>query len=220
MKYRWNLPEPLATADVRTDDGTVIVLRRHGDPGGPRLVVSHGNGLATDVYYPFWSLLAQRFDLVCTISATTAAVLEAAFAAITSPPSSRTTGRFFTTSTATSGRNPRSVCSTPCQPRPRSTTIRPAKGSRLSCCSTHRYTRLATNCSKSTGTGRNSRSARGRGGSGSRRASNWPRASSVRPCTSTCCRRAGSHRAHHPAARNRGRGLRAALSERLRGAGT
>lgn len=64
MKYRWNLPEPLATADVWTADGTVIVLRRHGNPEGPRLVVSHGNGLATDVYYPFWSLLAKRFDLV------------------------------------------------------------------------------------------------------------------------------------------------------------
>ena len=64
MKHQWNLPEPLATADVRTADGTLIVLRRHGNPEGPRLVVSHGNGLATDVYYPFWSLLAKRFDLI------------------------------------------------------------------------------------------------------------------------------------------------------------
>ena len=64
MNQHWNLPEPLETADVRTADGTLIVLRRHGNPEGPRLVVSHGNGLATDVYYPFWSLLAKRFDLV------------------------------------------------------------------------------------------------------------------------------------------------------------
>ncbi len=64
MSSRWDLPEPLATAEVRTTDGTVIVLRRHGNLEGPRLVVSHGNGFATDMYYPFWSLLADRCDLV------------------------------------------------------------------------------------------------------------------------------------------------------------
>ncbi len=64
MKGHWSLPEPLATADVRTGDGTIIVLRRHGNPDGQRLVLSHGSGLATDVYYPFWSLLTERFDLV------------------------------------------------------------------------------------------------------------------------------------------------------------
>ena len=46
------------------DDDTVIVLRRHGNPAGPRLVLSHGNGLAIDLYYPFWSLLADDFDLI------------------------------------------------------------------------------------------------------------------------------------------------------------
>ena len=46
------------------DDGAVVVLRRHGNPAGPRLVLSHGNGLAIDLYYPFWSLLAADFDLV------------------------------------------------------------------------------------------------------------------------------------------------------------
>ena len=30
----------------------------------PRLVLSHGNGLAIDFYYPFWSLLADEFDLI------------------------------------------------------------------------------------------------------------------------------------------------------------
>ena len=64
VTHRWDVPEPLATADVHTADGARIVLRRHGNPAGPRLVLSHGNGLATDVYYPFWSLLAERFDLV------------------------------------------------------------------------------------------------------------------------------------------------------------
>ena len=45
-------------------DGTEIVLRRHGNPNGPRLVLTHGNGLAIDLYYPFWSLLADEYDLV------------------------------------------------------------------------------------------------------------------------------------------------------------
>ena len=61
---RWEVPEPLAVAEVRTADGSLIILRRHGNPDGPRLVLSHGNGLATDLYYPFWSRLADRFDLV------------------------------------------------------------------------------------------------------------------------------------------------------------
>ena len=60
----WEVPEPLSTHDVRVDDETVITLRRHGNPDGPRLVLSHGNGLAIDLYYPFWSLLADDFDLI------------------------------------------------------------------------------------------------------------------------------------------------------------
>ncbi len=27
-------------------------------------MLSHGNGLAVDMYYPFWSLLAEEFDLI------------------------------------------------------------------------------------------------------------------------------------------------------------
>ena len=61
---RWSLPEPLASSEVQARDGTRILLRRHGDLDGPRLVLSHGNGLAIDLYYPFWRLLADRFDLV------------------------------------------------------------------------------------------------------------------------------------------------------------
>ena len=60
----WDLPEPLSTVDVRVDDDTVITLRRHGNPDGPRLVLTHGNGLAIDLYYPFWSLLTDDFDLI------------------------------------------------------------------------------------------------------------------------------------------------------------
>ena len=46
------------------DDGTAIVLRRHGKATGPRLVLSHANGFAADAYYPFWALLAEQFDIV------------------------------------------------------------------------------------------------------------------------------------------------------------
>lgn len=60
----WVLPEPISVQDVQVDQYTTIRLRRHGNPSGPRLVLSHGNGLAIDLYYPFWSLLAHDFDLV------------------------------------------------------------------------------------------------------------------------------------------------------------
>ena len=60
----WQLPTPLEVRDVRVDSDTVIKLRRHGNPSGKRLVMSHGNGLAIDLYYPFWSLLADEFDLI------------------------------------------------------------------------------------------------------------------------------------------------------------
>ena len=60
----WEVPEPLSIHEVRVDDDTVVTLRRHGNPAGPRLVLSHGNGLAIDLYYPFWSLLAVDFDLI------------------------------------------------------------------------------------------------------------------------------------------------------------
>ena len=45
------------------DDGYTVVLRRHGNPDGPRLVLSHGNGFAVDAYWPFWSHFVDRFDV-------------------------------------------------------------------------------------------------------------------------------------------------------------
>lgn len=45
-------------------DGARIVVRRHGNPSGPRLVLCHGNGFAIDAYLPFWTHLTDRFDLV------------------------------------------------------------------------------------------------------------------------------------------------------------
>lgn len=60
----WEVPQPLSTHEARMDDGTGIVLRRHGNPDGPRLVMSHGNGMAIDLYYPFWSLFTKDFDVI------------------------------------------------------------------------------------------------------------------------------------------------------------
>ena len=59
----WEIPEPLSAFNVRQEDGSVATVRRHGNPDGPRVVLSHGNGLAIDLYYPFWSLLCDEFDI-------------------------------------------------------------------------------------------------------------------------------------------------------------
>ncbi len=64
MNHAWEVPEPFSTCEVQLDNDAVAILRRHGNPEGPRLVLSHGNGLASDLYYPFWSLLADDFDLI------------------------------------------------------------------------------------------------------------------------------------------------------------
>lgn len=61
---RWELPQPLSTEIVQVDGDTTIAVRRHGNQDGPRLVLSHGNGLAADLYYPFWSLLTNEFDVI------------------------------------------------------------------------------------------------------------------------------------------------------------
>ena len=58
------IPEPLESAQIRMADGAPITLRRHGNPFGARIVISHGNGLAADLYHPFWSLLTDRFDII------------------------------------------------------------------------------------------------------------------------------------------------------------
>jgi len=58
------LPEPLAIIDVATEDGAVIRVRRHGNPRGPRLIVSHGNGFAIDGYVAFWGRFLGDFEIV------------------------------------------------------------------------------------------------------------------------------------------------------------
>ena len=58
------LSKPRCVVEVPIAGDASIFVRRHGNPDGPRLVLSHGNGLAADLYYPFWSLLEDRFDLI------------------------------------------------------------------------------------------------------------------------------------------------------------
>ena len=50
--------------EIAIDDSTSISIRRHGNPSGPRLLLSHGNGLAIDLYYPFWQQLGDDYDLL------------------------------------------------------------------------------------------------------------------------------------------------------------
>jgi pimeloyl-ACP methyl ester carboxylesterase len=45
-------------------DGAVIWLRRYGNPAGPRLVMSHGNGLAIEAYVLFWRQFLNSYDVV------------------------------------------------------------------------------------------------------------------------------------------------------------
>ena len=58
------LPSPSAIIEVRLDDQLTVPVRRYGNPDGLRLLLSHGNGLAIDLYYPFWSLLLADFDVI------------------------------------------------------------------------------------------------------------------------------------------------------------
>ncbi len=58
------IPKPTEVVDAVMDDGAIIRVRRHGVPDGPRLALSHGNGLAIDGYFPFWQRLLERYDLI------------------------------------------------------------------------------------------------------------------------------------------------------------
>jgi pimeloyl-ACP methyl ester carboxylesterase len=58
------IPAPLVTRDVIAADGTIFRVRRHGNPRGPRLIVSHGNGFATDGYVGFWGRFLDDFEVI------------------------------------------------------------------------------------------------------------------------------------------------------------
>jgi pimeloyl-ACP methyl ester carboxylesterase len=61
---RFELPAPSATFDVDLDDGAKIRMRRHGNPSGVRLLLTHGNGFAANAYFPYWQHLLAKFDLL------------------------------------------------------------------------------------------------------------------------------------------------------------
>ena len=63
MNDRWILPEPRLVIEVGMNDGTLAYVRRHGNPKGTRVILTHGSGLSADLYYPYWSLLASKFNL-------------------------------------------------------------------------------------------------------------------------------------------------------------
>jgi pimeloyl-ACP methyl ester carboxylesterase len=58
------LPSPQAVIDVVGADGAVFRVRRHGRPSGPRLIVSHGNGFATDGHVDFWGRFLGDFEVI------------------------------------------------------------------------------------------------------------------------------------------------------------
>ena len=58
------VPPPLSTFDAVMDDGAVVRLRQYGDIGAPRIILSHGNGLAINGYFPYWRLFLSDFEVV------------------------------------------------------------------------------------------------------------------------------------------------------------
>ncbi len=57
-------PEPREVHRLALSDGATTVLRRHGNPDGPRVALSHGNGMAIEAYYPFWRLMLADYDTI------------------------------------------------------------------------------------------------------------------------------------------------------------
>ena len=63
MSAHWVIPEPIAVFEVGAPDGASIIVRRHGNPHGARILLNHGNGFSADAFFPFWSRLTDRFDI-------------------------------------------------------------------------------------------------------------------------------------------------------------
>ena len=64
MTRVWSVPEPSEVLAVQLTNGATAQVRRHGNPRGPRVILSHGCGLAADTYLPYWSLFKDRVDLL------------------------------------------------------------------------------------------------------------------------------------------------------------
>jgi pimeloyl-ACP methyl ester carboxylesterase len=61
---QFEIPAPGTTFEVPLEDGARIRMRRHGNPDGVRLLVTHGNGFAADAYFPYWRHLLSKFDVL------------------------------------------------------------------------------------------------------------------------------------------------------------
>jgi pimeloyl-ACP methyl ester carboxylesterase len=61
---QFEIPTPSTVFEVPLEDGARIRVRRHGNPEGVRLLVTHGNGFAADAYYPYWRHLLSDFDVL------------------------------------------------------------------------------------------------------------------------------------------------------------
>ena len=57
------VPAPHDTLTVPVSEGATIAVRQHGAERGNRILLSHGNGLAADLYYPYWTLFLDRFEV-------------------------------------------------------------------------------------------------------------------------------------------------------------
>jgi pimeloyl-ACP methyl ester carboxylesterase len=60
--FKEGVPAPQRRFDVALEEGATIKVRVYGN--GPRLILSHGNGLAIDAYAPFWERLIPRYQVV------------------------------------------------------------------------------------------------------------------------------------------------------------
>src|SRR5262249_61698541 len=58
------VPRAQHAFEVKLGDQALIRVRQHGTSAGPRLMVSPGNGLAIDGYFPFWGPLRERYEVV------------------------------------------------------------------------------------------------------------------------------------------------------------
>ena len=70
MTDSWTLPAPLATAEVHMDDGALINIRRHGNPEGPRIVLSHGWNPVSDLQAHarhFWTFVNDNTTILQAI---------------------------------------------------------------------------------------------------------------------------------------------------------
>src|SRR6476646_7075911 len=60
----FELPSPREIFEVPLEAAARIRMRRHGNPDGVRLLVTHGNGFAAAAFYPYWRQLLSRFDVL------------------------------------------------------------------------------------------------------------------------------------------------------------